>query len=295
MELLHRSSLGFGFNLTFPTCLIALALTTAAQAQMTDAQKAALKSSCRSDYMSNCMSVRPGGIEALQCLQKNMAKLSPACQTAVNATAPKPAPAAAAAPPPAPPPKAAAVPTQPPPAVVSAPPPPARLAGPARAAPRPAAVARTTPAPAAPPPSPAVTEPSPAPTAKQLNAIKVTCRGDFSRNCRGVPPGGAEAIACLQRHARKLAPNCKISLADIADSLPATPVAAVAPPPPAARRPNAPVVMTAVIGRACLRDLIRRCRNTGAGDGQKIACLMAHGPQLAPLCKAALKITDRVR
>jgi len=288
MEPLHRSSLGLSFCLTLPACLMALALTTAAQAQMTEAQKAAMKSSCRSDYMSNCMSVRPGGIEALQCLQKNMAKLSPACQTAVNATAPKPAPAAAAPPPAPPPPKEATAPAAPKPAVVSAPPPPARVVRPAHAAaPPPTAPSRQ--AVTAPPPEP------PAPTAAQLNTIKVTCRGDFRRNCRGVPPGGAEAIACLQRHARKLAPNCKISLADIADSLPATPVAAVAPPPPAARRPNAPVVMTAVIGRACLRDLIRRCRNTGAGDGQKIACLMAHGPQLAPLCKAALKITDRVR
>ncbi len=53
--------------------------------------------------------------------------------------------------------------------------------------------------------------------------------------------------------------------------------------------------MTAVIGRACLRDLALHCRNTGVGDGQKIACLTARGQRLAPLCKAALKITDPVR
>ena len=292
MEPIHRLIFRLGFRLTVSAGLLTLAITTAAQAQMTDAQKAAIKSSCRSDYMSNCMSVSPGGIEALQCLQSHMAKLSPGCQTAVKSTLPPPK--AATAPPPAasPPPKAAAAP--PPavtaPAVVRAAPPRAKVARPARAAARPPAPPRQQ-AVAAPPPEP----PPPTPTAAQLNAIKVTCRGDFRRNCRGVPPGGAEAIACLQRHVRRLAPNCKISLADIADALPAMPVAAAAPPPPATRRPNAPVVMTAVIGRACLRDLIRRCRNTGAGDGQKIACLMAHGPQLTPVCKAALKITAPVR
>jgi hypothetical protein len=53
--------------------------------------------------------------------------------------------------------------------------------------------------------------------------------------------------------------------------------------------------MTAVIGRACLRDLVRRCRDTGVGDGQKIACLMAYSASLTPACKAALKITAPVR
>jgi hypothetical protein len=53
--------------------------------------------------------------------------------------------------------------------------------------------------------------------------------------------------------------------------------------------------MTAVIGRACLRDLALHCRGTGIGDGQKIACLTARGDRLAPACKVALKITDPVR
>ena len=67
------------------------------------------------------------------------------------------------------------------------------------------------------------------------------------------------------------------------------------PVAPSANAPNAPVVMTAVIGRACLRDLVLHCRGTGIGDGQKIACLLARGPKLAPLCRAALKITEPVR
>src|SRR5882757_1771439 len=51
----------------------------------TDAQRAAIKSQCRSDYMAHCASVPPGGAPALQCLQKNMASLSSSCQSAVRA------------------------------------------------------------------------------------------------------------------------------------------------------------------------------------------------------------------
>src|ERR1700726_770446 len=51
----------------------------------TDAQRAAIKSQCRSDYIAHCSSVPPGGMAALQCLQKNMASLSSGCQTAVRA------------------------------------------------------------------------------------------------------------------------------------------------------------------------------------------------------------------
>ena len=43
--------------------------------QPTDAQKSAIRNNCRSDFMSNCPGVTPGGVEALQCLQSNSAKL----------------------------------------------------------------------------------------------------------------------------------------------------------------------------------------------------------------------------
>jgi hypothetical protein len=280
--------------------LLALALSQGAAAQVTPEQQSAVKASCRSDFMSKCSGVRPGGAEALQCLQKNVASLSSACQSAVSATLPKPAPAAAAAPPPPAPAPAAAAPAAPTaaaPTIQTAKPPAATMPA-AKPAAVPAARATTPPAPAKPapapqqaamPPAPAADAPPP-PTAAQMNAIKNTCRGDFSRNCKGVPLGGPEAIACLQRNAARLSPNCKTSLADIADT-----AAPAAPTAPVTQRPNAPVVMTAVIGRACLRDLVRRCRDTGVGDGQKIACLQANEDKLAPLCKAALKGTAPIR
>ena len=279
-------------------CLAALviaALAGGAHAQITSEQQSAIRANCRSDFTSKCSGVTPGGKDALACLQKNVATLSAGCKTAVSATLPPPAPAQAA---PAPAPAMAtpapgAAPPAPAPAprsVTTVPPPPAAQA---RPAPKPQQAQR----PATPPPQPVAAPPpaaaaAPAPTPQQMNAIKFSCRREFANNCRGVPSGGSEAIDCLQRNTSKLTPDCKMSLAALGNARPATPGT---PPPAPAGRPNAPVVMTAVIGRACMRDLILHCRGVGVGDGQKIACLMERGPALAPLCKAALKITAPVR
>jgi hypothetical protein len=50
-----------------------------------DAQVAAIRSACRSDYQKVCAGVPTGGAAALQCLQKNKSKVSGGCQQAVNA------------------------------------------------------------------------------------------------------------------------------------------------------------------------------------------------------------------
>jgi hypothetical protein len=73
--------------------------------QPTAAQQSAIRDACRSDFMANCSGVQPGGAGALACLQQSAAKVSPACQQALQAvsaptaTAPSNAspPAAAAA------------------------------------------------------------------------------------------------------------------------------------------------------------------------------------------------------
>src|SRR3984957_13848823 len=75
-----------------------------APAAPTAQQKAAIRAACRSDFMSHCAGVQPGGAEALQCLKRNEAQLSAACRSAVaaiggggvGAAAPSGAPAAAA-------------------------------------------------------------------------------------------------------------------------------------------------------------------------------------------------------
>src|SRR5438105_74295 len=65
-----------------------------AAAQPSQEQQSAIRSNCRSDFMSRCSGVQPGGTDALRCLQRNSAQLSPNCRRAVAALG-GPAPAAA--------------------------------------------------------------------------------------------------------------------------------------------------------------------------------------------------------
>ena len=90
-----------------PPASAAPAAPNATAAAPTDQQKAAIRASCRSDFMSHCAGVQPGGAEALQCLKRNEAQLSAACRGAVAAigggapaaaVSPSGAPAAAVAP-----------------------------------------------------------------------------------------------------------------------------------------------------------------------------------------------------
>ena len=72
--------------------ILATAAPVLAQAP-SQAQRDAIKSECRNDYMAHCSSIPPGGEASLQCLQKNMSSLAPDCASAVRAVE---APAAAA-------------------------------------------------------------------------------------------------------------------------------------------------------------------------------------------------------
>lgn len=122
-----------------------------------------------------------------------------------------------------------------------------------------AAIGGAAAAPAAPAvsPAPAAAATATMPTPQQLKAVKFTCRGDFTRYCRGVQPGGAEAIGCLQSNAARLTPDCKTSLADIADSMPAAASAGApaAAAPTAERRPLPPGITPA--GRILRRVMER--------------------------------------
>ena len=190
-------------------------------------QQNAIRGHCRSDYMSNCASVKPGGIEALQCLQRNVAKLSPACQSAVNAVTPKPAAPQQAKPaaPPAPAPATAAAPAAAPPAAAPPAAPVRTTTAPAQAkpaaAPPPARQAAKPPAKPAPTlaAAPADVPPIAAPSPAQQSAIRFACRADYMAACRGVPPGGAEALACLQR-APRLSEDCRTALAAMSGDAP---------------------------------------------------------------------------
>src|SRR6516225_7399112 len=77
MRLRHVSVLCIGVALTVAT--------TAFAEGPSEAQRAAVKSACRSDFMAHCSSVTPGGKEALECLAQHMSSLSGGCQEAVKA------------------------------------------------------------------------------------------------------------------------------------------------------------------------------------------------------------------
>lgn len=89
----HRAARGA----LLAAALFATATPVFAQAP-TDAQKSAIRSACRSDFMTHCSSVTPGGVEAYQCLKKNVSSLSSGCQSAVRAVEPAAAPTIEAAP-----------------------------------------------------------------------------------------------------------------------------------------------------------------------------------------------------
>ena len=178
---------------------------------------AAIRASCRSDFMANCSGVTPGGKDALECLKRNLAKLSGSCKTAVIAITP-----------------AAAVPATATVAPAPAPSPPAAVTPPASSSMKPAAAPKPTPhttaklAPSAPPavaPGPSTATGAPPPTGapegpnvmvlpprEALRIVRI-CAADQQALCAGVPPGGGRIIACLMRNQPALSPLCKNALA----------------------------------------------------------------------------------
>lgn len=163
-----------------PGILVAVlgAACAPALAQISDAQRSAIKSACRSDYMNVCSSVPTGTQASLQCLQQHSSQVSSGCQGALAAIAP--APAAAAAP---------AAPTG--------------LA--ATAAPPASAPAATAPA--------AASMPQPE---RGGHPLRRDCGSDFEKFCPGTGLGGGRAVACLKAHASALSASCKTALASMA-------------------------------------------------------------------------------
>jgi len=220
---MFRSSLVAG-------CLIALTLAPTAAQQPTQAQRDAVRASCRSDFMANCASVQPGGKEALECLLRNESKLSAPCRSAVSAIASPsnpaaPAPAAAATPAPS---------DASPPAQTQSSMPAAAVAPTATS--RPASVptrkTRATSTPATPTASAAASGsasgPTAAPTVAPLGPIRpmlprralmilAQCRPEQQRLCAGVPAGGGRILSCLAANAQQLSPTCYEALARVSE------------------------------------------------------------------------------
>src|SRR5882672_4701703 len=141
-----------------------------------DAQIAAIRSACRSDYQKVCAGVPTGGAAALQCLEKNKSKVSGGCQQAVDAAS-----GGAAAP----------------------------AAGGA-----PAATASPAAAPAAAPVPVLVLRPMR--PREELFVLRSACGGDVRALCGGVAPGGGRIVQCLATQAASLSPACKDVLGQFA-------------------------------------------------------------------------------
>lgn len=263
--------------------LVAAAAPALAQ-QPTDAQRSAIRSACRSDYMAHCSSVPPGGLASLQCLQKNMSSLAPSCQSAVNAVA-KPSEPAASTEAPAP----AATPKAETPAATQ-PAAPATASKPAAASPAPPKAAAT----------PAAKKPSSA----QISAVRSACRSDYMRSCADVPTGGAAAFSCLEKHKSTLSSGCQRAVdaasgasapaagASSAAGAPATdqataPAGAAVPAPALVLRPMLPREEL-FVARTCGGDIRALCGGVPAGGGRIMRCLAANASSLSPSCGGVL-------
>ena len=258
-----------------PWLSVAAILATAAPALAqapSQAQRDAIKSQCRSDYMAHCSSVPPGGEASLQCLQKNMSSLSSSCQSAVRAVE---APAAATAKP-------------------------ADTAAPKAAAP---AAATAAPAPKAAEPKAAAAAPAGQPSSAQISAIRSACRSDYPKVCAGVPTGGAPALQCLEKNKAKLSAGCEkaVSAASGGGAAAAAPAAGAAPAAAGAAAAAAPAAPTVIVLRpmrpreelfvlrsACGADVRSICGGVQPGGGRIVQCLATNAAQLSPACKDVL-------
>jgi cysteine rich repeat protein len=246
-----------------PFSVVLFATAALAQAP-SEAQREAIKSQCRSDYMAHCSSIPPGGEASLQCLQKNMSSLSAGCAGAVRAVEAPAAPKAETAP---------------------------------KTETAPAAAKTETPAAAtAAKPKTAATQAKPQPSEAQVSAIRSACRSDYQKFCPGVPTGGAPALQCLVKNKARLSPPCGEAVAaasggaaPAAASGTATAAAPVAAPAEGlVLRPLRPREELFVVRSACGADVRSLCGGVAPGGGRIVQCLASNAASLSPACKEVL-------
>jgi hypothetical protein len=283
------------------TAMILMAVPTASAQGPSEAQRAAIKAQCRSDYIAHCSSVPPGGAPALQCLQKNMASLSSSCQSAVRAVeasvekpAPKTETTTEAKPDAKPAAASEAKPDAKPDTASEAKP----EAAPATAAKPTTETTAAKPAAAKPAASAASGKPSDA----QIAAIRSACRSDYPKVCAGVPTGGAPALQCLEKNKSKLSASCGKAVAAAGGGATSTAGAAAsgatasANPAEAAApaatvlvlRPMRPREVLFVLRSACGADVRALCPGIPAGGGRIIECLATQQASLSSDCRGVL-------
>ena len=269
--------------------LVVPALYPVAAQQPTEAERDAIRSACRSDFMAHCASVQPGGKEALECLLHNDSKLSAPCKSAVFAVAPKVEPKSESEPKsepklePKPEPKSEVTKESAPKA------PEGPVAGASKAA------ATQT-------------------QEDQIKAIRRACTlDDFMAHCSWISPSSPEVVLCLKANAAGLSPACRTAVGSLSNTTatpsPAKPArqerSATVPKksePTRASIPSPSSSMTAAantgetptsqqrnaIRAACRSDFISHCSGVQPGGTKAMQCLQRNAAQLSAPCKTAV-------
>jgi hypothetical protein len=245
-------------------------------AQPSPAEVEAIRGACRSDFISHCMGVQPGGREALECLASHAPQLSAACGAAVSAVAPK--------------------------SDTAKPDSQKANAEGANAKPETPVAAE----------SPAASAAAATPQ-QELAAVSKACTlSDVAAHCSFIPPNNPELVLCLRANATDLSPACHAVVTGLAGATPdAAPVAAAvapaaaAPPavataPPAAV-PSAPVPppsaastkrptqqQISAIRAACRSDFISHCSGVQPGGPEALQCLERSRAEVSSRCRTAL-------
>lgn len=135
------------------------------------------------------------------------------------------------------------------------------------------------------------------PSSAQVSAIKSACRADYPKVCASVPPGGAPALECLEKHKAKVSAACAKAVnaasgggaAAMAAPAGAVPAAAPAAAPAAiVLRPLRPREELFIVRSACGADIRRLCAGMAPGGGRIVQCVASNAASLSPACKDVL-------
>src|SRR6185312_6822302 len=240
------------------------AISTPAFSQApSEAQREAIKSNCRNDYIAHCSSIPPGGAASLQCLQKNMASLSAACAGAVKAAAPAETKA-----------EPAAAPTAP--------------------KEEPKQETKSEPAPAGKPTSAQISAirsncrsdyPKVCAGVPTGGAAALEC---LEKNKAKLSAACGKAVAAAGGGAAPAASSAAPASANAAPAAGAAGAAPAAAPAPLVLRPMLPREILFVARSACGPDVRALCAGVPAGGGRIIECLASQPAALSPACRDVL-------
>ena len=240
--------------------LLPIALADPAAAQPSPEEIAAIRQACRSDFISHCSGVQPGGREALQCLERNAAQLSTDCASAVGAVVPK---AETETKPEAPPPAAAEAPAS---------------------------------RPSQPSQQDELTAVQQACTIKDFMSHCSWIQPGNPELLLCLRANAAELSPACQNVVRAPAGATPASAAPSVAAAPPVaappPPAAIAVPPPAPRTAAAPKrptpKQTSAIRAACRSDFISNCAGVQPGGRDAFMCLERNQAAVSPSCQTAL-------